>query len=83
MSLPPIQWAALFHRRETSTHLSGGRGLSFIVTARARGRGKGGVGSRLVKVNDAPTLVPKGLRISKQQHISTYSGVIYGHFDLN
>lgn len=56
-SPPPTQWAVLSHRRGTGTHLSGGRGLSFVVTAKARGRGKEGVGSSLVKANDASTLV--------------------------
>lgn len=73
----PHKWAVLFHRGGTGTHLSGGRGPSFTVTARAKGRGKGGVGSSLVKVNDAPTLEPKGLPMSKQQHIPIYSGVTY------
>lgn len=64
-------------RRGTGTHLSGSRGPSFAVTARARG--KGGVGGRLVKGNDAPTLVPRGLSVSAQPHMPTLHGALYGH----
>lgn len=44
--------------------------------------GKGGVGSRLVKVNDAPTLVPGGLSVPIQVHDPTLHTVIYGHFGI-
>lgn len=41
-------------------------------------KGKGGVSGRLVKGNDTPTLVPRGLSVSAQPHIPTLSGALYG-----